>query len=131
MGPKRWGPKGGAPKGGAPKGGPRRVGADPEGWGPQGGGAQNFALCFPSPAIVFILFSLSSGSFCGILVVLKRPEMCTFGVLGLSCEAPAAPKPPGVSHDSPRAQTSTFEGPGFQKHHQNSTQGPPREMEKE
>ena len=30
---------------------------------------------------------------------LKRPgpEMCTFGVLGLSCEAPAAPKPFGAS----------------------------------
>ena len=49
---------------------------------------------FPSPATIFILSSLSWGSSCGILVVfLKRrgPEMCTFGVLGLSCETPAAP----------------------------------------
>ena len=29
----------------------------------------------------------------------------------------------GVSHDSPRAQTCTFQGPGLQKHHQNSTRG--------
>ena len=33
----------------------------------------------------------------------------------------------GVSHDSPRAQTCTFEGPGLQKHQQNSTKGPQRE----
>ena len=36
----------------------------------------------------------------------------------------------GASHDSPRAQTCTFQGPGLQKHHQNSTKGPPREGEK-
>ncbi len=32
------------------------------------------------------------------MVFLKHrgPEMCTYGVLRLSCEAPAAPKPPGV-----------------------------------
>ena len=36
-----------------------------------------------------------------ILVVFKAPgpEMCTFGVLGLLCEA--TPKPPGFSHDNP------------------------------
>ena len=40
-------------------------------------------------------------------------------------------KPAGVSHDSPRAQTCTLEGPGLQKHHQNSTRRPPeREREK-
>ena len=36
----------------------------------------------------------------------------------------------GVSHDSPRAQTCTFEGPGLQKHHQNSTKKTKREGEK-
>ena len=36
----------------------------------------------------------------------------------------------GVSHNSPRAQTCTFEGPGLQKNHQNSTKGPPREGRK-
>ena len=58
-----------APKGGRPnleKLGPRRVGL--EGWGLKGGAhrvgrAQNFALFFSSPATVFILFSLSWGSF--------------------------------------------------------------------
>ena len=35
-----------------------------------------------------------------------------------------------VSHDSPRAQTCTFEGPGLQSHHQNSTKRPPREEER-
>ena len=79
-GPRRVGPEGWGPKGGAPKGGPRRV------------GGQNFAL-----------FSLSHHNFLsflpffvGLLVefwwCLKRrdPLMCTFGVLGLSCETPAA-----------------------------------------
>ena len=32
---------------------------------------------------------------------------------------------PGVSHDSQRAQTCTFERPGASKHHQNSTRRPP------
>ena len=36
----------------------------------------------------------------------------------------------GVSHDSPRAQTCTFEGPGLQKHHQNSTIRPPETEKK-
>ena len=60
--------------------------------------AQNFALFFSPPQNSF--FSLLSG---GHLVefwwcFLKRrdPRMCTFGVLGLSCEAWAAEKPPGV-----------------------------------
>ena len=48
--------------------------------------------------------------------------MCKFGVLGLSCETPAAPKPPGVSHDSPRA---TIEGPG----HQNTTKIPREDLQ--
>ena len=40
-------------------------------------------------------------------------------------------KAAGASHDSPRAQTCTFQGPGIQKHHQNSTKGPLREGTKE
>ena len=48
--------------------------------------------------------------------------MCAFGVLWLLCAAPAAPKP---SHDNQRAQTCTFEGPGLQTHHQNSTRRHP------
>ena len=37
----------------------------------------------------------------------------------------------GVLHDNQRAQTCTFEGPGLDKHHQNSTRRPPREGRKE
>ena len=55
--------------------------------------------------------------------------MCAFGVLWLSCEAPAATAA-GVSHDNPRAQTCTCQGPGLQKQHQNSTSRPPRERRK-
>ena len=54
--------------------------------------------------------------------------MCAFGVLGLSCEARAAPKPPGLH--SPRAQTCTFKGSGLQKHHQNSTRRHPERHKK-
>ena len=39
-------------------------------------------------------------------------------------------KAAGVSHNSPRAQTCTFERPGLQKHHQNSTRRSPRERRK-
>ena len=56
---------------------------------------------------------------------LQRREAGTFG---LSC-VPAAPKPLGFSHYSPRAQKCTSEGPGFQSHHQISTKRPPREKE--
>ena len=49
---------------------------------------------------------------------LKRRDvqMCAFGVLRLSCRAPAARSggAAGVSHDSLRVQTCTFEGPGLQ-----------------
>ena len=72
--------------GGAPQGG------GPAGWAPEGGGRQKFCAIFPSPATIFILSSFSWGSSRGILVVFEAPgpEMFTFGVLGLSCEAPAA-----------------------------------------
>ena len=69
-----------------------------EGWGPEGvgWGAQNFALFFSSPAGKFVLFFPLWVSSRGILVVFDAlgPEMCTFGVLWLSCETLAAPKPP-------------------------------------
>ena len=35
------------------------------------------------------------------------------------------------SHESPRAQTCTFAGPGLQKHHQNPREDPQRKREKE
>ena len=53
---------------------------------------------------------------------LKRrgPKLCTFGVLGLLCEAPAALGPLGF-----------HQGPGLQTHHQNSTRRPPNRGKKE
>ena len=36
----------------------------------------------------------------------------------------------GALHDSSKAQTCACQGPGFRKHHQNSTKGPPREGRK-
>ena len=111
----------------APKGGGR------EGWGREGWGAQNFALFFPLSRSIFALFVSLLVSSRGILVVFSKagPQMCTFGVLGLSCEAPAATNPPRVSHHSPRAQTCTFEGPGLHKNNQNSTRRPPERHKKE
>ena len=54
--------------------------------------AQNFAL-FSLSQHNFHSFFLSQGGllveFCGVFEG-RDPEMCTFGVLGLSCEAPAA-----------------------------------------
>ena len=48
------------------------------------------------------------------------------------CTADRKPQwgPPGLAHDTPRAQTCTFEGSGASKHHQNSTRRPPRKKEK-
>ena len=57
-----WTIKCGAPKGGAPKGGEPKFSR----------------FSFPPPAIIFFLLSLG-------------PEMCTFGVLGLSCASPGGP----------------------------------------
>ena len=89
--PKGGAPKGGAPKGGAPKGGPkpRKSGGRVE---PRRAGAQNFALFFPCPAAKFVLF-FPLWSSRGILVVFERrgAQMCTFGVLGLSCASPSGP----------------------------------------
>ena len=70
------------------------------------------------PQFSFFLLSLG-GPFVEFWWCLKRrgPEMCTFGVLGPSCEAPA----PERAHKIV---------PAFKKHHQNSTKGPPRERRK-
>ena len=77
----------------------------PKGGAPKGGGAQNFALFFSLSCqncnSFFFLSGFFSWNFGGVL---KRrdPQMCTFGVLGLSGSRPS-------------------------KHHQNSTRRPPRE----
>ena len=60
--------------------------------------AQNFAAFFTLPRqFSFFLLSLLGGPCVEFWWCLKRrgPEMCTFGVLGLSCEAPAAPSAEG------------------------------------
>ena len=122
-----WAPKGGRPKPrkvGPPKGGHPRVGAPPK-----GGGPKISRFFFPSPPKKSFFSSFSWGSFRGILVgFLKRrgPEMCTFGVLGLSCASPAA-RSGGAAGDSPRAQMCTFHGSGFQN---TSTRRHPKERRK-
>ena len=110
------GSHGGSPKAGVPKPKPGKSGApkggDPEGWGPKprksgppkggalkGGGpegweAQNFVLFFPRPPLFSFflpLLGVVSWNFGGVIEG-RDPQMCTFGVLGLSCEAPAAEK---------------------------------------
>ena len=75
------GPKGGAPKGGARIVGPRKV------------GSKISCFFFPSPTTSFALFvSHCVYSRCFLVFGKRRGrQMCTFGVLGLSCGAPAAP----------------------------------------
>ena len=91
-----WTTKCGASKGWRPRRvEPRRV------------GAQNFAHFFPSSATIFSFSFFLLGSLRGILVVsLNRrvSKMCTFGVLGLSCESPRRPLCP--------SQTATSEDLG-------------------
>ena len=50
--------------------------------------------------------------------------------LRLPCETPAASGPPGLHTTTRELQTCTYEGPGLQKHHQNSTKRPPEREEK-
>ena len=100
--PKGGAPKGGAPKGGAPKGGAQKGGAQ-KGGGPKGGGPKFrsfFSLSRHNFLSFFTLLGVLSWNFGGVF------EALAFGVLG------------------------PFQGPGLQKHHQNSTKGPPREEER-
>ena len=78
-GPKGWSPQGGGPKGGGSKGGPER------------GGHKKSHFCPPPGAFSHFLSSHKN------LMVFDAvgPPMCSFGVLGLSCETPVAPKPRG------------------------------------
>ena len=71
---------------------PRKSGA-PKGGAQKGGGPKISRFFFPPPATIFILLSLSWGPFVEFWWCLKRrgPEMCTFGVLGLSCASPGGP----------------------------------------
>ena len=113
MGPKSQASNGGGPKGedrrvgpkprenlalnfGAPKGGVLKGGA-PKGGAPKGAGPKLSRFFSPLPPH-FRSFCLSLGVFSwnfGGVFEGRRTQMCTFGVLGLSCEVPAAPKPSG------------------------------------
>ena len=78
----------------------------PEGWG----GPKISRFFCSLPPEIFILSSLSGGFLVEFWWCLKRrdAQICTFGVLWLSCEAPAAWT--GGFHNL-RAQTCTFQGP--------------------
>ena len=56
--------------------------------------------------------------------------MCLFSPSGCLVKPRRPAGRRGLPHDSPRAQTCTFDRPGLQKHHQNSTRRPPRERRK-
>ena len=73
------------------KGGARGV-ESPKVGGGRGVGSPTFRAFFPSSAPFFPFFSLSGGLLVEFWWCLKRrdPQMCTFGVLGLSCETLAA-----------------------------------------
>ena len=61
-------------------------------------GPPKISLFFSSPAtntFCLPLLGVVSLNFGGVIEG-RDPQMCTFGVLGLSCEVPAAPKPPGL-----------------------------------
>ena len=108
-----WGHRVGVPKGGGPAGvglrrvGPRRL-ADPK-----------FRAFFPSPASIFLFFSLSGGLLVEFSRLKRRvPEMCTFGVLGLSCEALEGPQP--HNHTNTQLTTTTTHN-NTQQHTQQHT----------
>ena len=74
----------------------------PRGWGPKPrkGGASKFRV------------------FGGLLV--DRAVKCTgLEFLGLSCEAPAAPKPQWLHMTAPEPKSAFFQGPGASTHHRN------------
>ena len=99
----------------APKGGAQtQKKSCPEGWR-----AQNFALFFPSPASSFALFVSHCVSsrvfFFGGNWKRRGRQMCTFGVLGLLCEAPASPKPPGFHTTAREPKRAHLRVPVFTK----------------
>ena len=92
---------GGAPKGWGPK--PEKIGSrtvEPQRVGPRTVEGPKFRVFFPSPATMLILSSSLGGPFVEFWWCLKRrsPQMCTFGAL----------------HESLKAQSCTYEGPGLQ-----------------
>ena len=114
---KKWGPESqGLEQGGGVGPKPRKNRA-PQGGAPQGGR--------PKISRFFSLSRHNCHSFCfslGVFLVefwlffLKRwdPRMCTFGVLGLSCETPAALKPPGFHSTVGEPIRAFFRFPEFE-----------------
>ena len=93
-GPKGWGPKH-----------RRRVGAR-KGGGQKGGGPKISRFFFSSPAARFVLFFPLWGLLVEFWWCLKRrgAQMCTFGVLGLSCASPGGPSVAGSHFSVKRAK---------------------------
>ena len=82
------------------------------------GGRPKISLSFFSSPVPFSLFlSLSVCLLVEFWWCLKRwgDQMCTFGVLWLSCETPAALGPPGFHMTTRELQTCKFESPGASK----------------
>ena len=106
----------GARRVGARRVGARRVGArtqkkwGPEGWGLEGWGPEGWEPEGPKISRFFSLSRHEIHSFLPSLGVfswnfggvLKRrdPQMCTFGVLGLSCASPGGPRRRGQCHST-------------------------------
>ena len=95
---------------GTTQGGARRVGPQtgPEGWSPEGRspegwGAQNFALFFsllpPQCSFFFLSLGFLSWNFGGVFEG-RGLEMCTFGVLGLSCASPGGHHNSTTTHNT-------------------------------
>ena len=128
----------GGPRLGGQRGGGRRV----EGWGPKprkrvggrrvGGPKFRAFFSFSRPHFHFF-FSLIFFSLSGCLLVsffLSLGLLVSFFSLWGSSRAPSGLQAAGVPQDSPRAKTSTFEGPDRPKHHQNSTRRSPEREKK-
>ena len=90
--------------------------------------ASNFVRDAATPP----LLRLRAGTPCTMATWLKIFERVRLEFSGCRVRALAARSggAAGVSHDNPRAQTCSFQGPCASKHHQNSTRRP-RETQKE
>ena len=102
-------------------------------WTPLCRTAQNFALFLPFPATVSLFLCLS-----GCLLVEfwwcfegRNPEMCTFGVLGLSCASPGGPVWWGRRGftTARELQTCTFQGSILQNTTKIPRENPQRDTE--
>ena len=80
-----------------------------------------FRSFFPLPLLFSLFFSLwGSSRVFFFSLSLSGGLLVSFFSLSLWVSSRGI-----LSHDSPRAKTRTFEGPGRPKHHQNSTRRPP------